>query len=64
MKIIDLAEEHRPLFALCLEDWSKDAAEAGARRAVWVDRFLERGLRAKLAELEAGLLADERGLWP
>ena len=49
MHIIDLADEHRDLFAQCLMDWSADAKEAGPRRAEWVERFLARGLRAKLA---------------
>ncbi len=49
MKIVDLGDEQRALFACCLEDWSPDAKEAGPRRAQWVERFLERGLRAKLA---------------
>jgi GNAT superfamily N-acetyltransferase len=54
MDIIDLTEQHKGLFACCLEDWSDDAREAGGRRARWIDRFLARGLRAKLA-------VDERG---
>jgi GNAT superfamily N-acetyltransferase len=49
MRIIDLTDEHKALFACCLEDWSEDIREAGDRRARWVDRFLARGLRAKLA---------------
>jgi len=49
VEVIDLAEEHHDLFAVCLEDWSDDAKEAGPRRACWVERFLGRGLRAKLA---------------
>ncbi|MBI5549431.1 MAG: hypothetical protein HY901_36555 [Deltaproteobacteria bacterium] len=54
MQVIDLSPEHRDLFAVCLEDWSAEAQEAGPRRARWIDRFLERGLRAKLA-------VDDRG---
>jgi GNAT superfamily N-acetyltransferase len=49
MQIIDLGEEHKNLFACCLEDWSDDIREAGDRRLLWVDRFRARGLRAKLA---------------
>jgi GNAT superfamily N-acetyltransferase len=54
MNVIDLTDEHKGLFACCLEDWSDDAREAGTRRNCWVDRFLAKGLRAKLA-------IDERG---
>jgi GNAT superfamily N-acetyltransferase len=54
VRIIDLTDEHRELFSVCLEDWSDEAAEAGSRRTCWVDRFLERGLRAKLALDDSG----------
>jgi GNAT superfamily N-acetyltransferase len=54
VRIIDLAEEHRELFSVCLEDWSEEAAEAGPRRRCWVERFLERGLRAKLSLDDGG----------
>jgi len=49
MEIIDLAPEHMEDFSQCLEDWSADAREGAPRRARWVERFLDRGLRAKLA---------------
>ena len=54
MNIIDLGDDHRALFAACLEDWSDDVREAGDRRARWVERFLAKGLRAKLAIDEHG----------
>jgi GNAT superfamily N-acetyltransferase len=49
MRVIDLDEPHRPLFAQCLEDWSDEIKEAGDRRARWIERALGHGLRAKLA---------------
>lgn len=49
MRVIDVGEEHRELFALCLEDWSDEAREAGPARARWIERFTPLGLRAKLA---------------
>ena len=49
MKVIDLSDEHRPLFSRCLEDWSDDAKEADGRRAQWIERSLAKGLRAQLA---------------
>jgi GNAT superfamily N-acetyltransferase len=54
MNVIDLTEEHRGLFAACLEDWSADVREAGDRRARWIERFLAKGLRAKLAVDDEG----------
>ena len=47
MEIIDLTEEHKDLFCLCLEDWSDEAAEAGPRRRAWLDRMEPLGLRAQ-----------------
>ena len=49
MQIIDITPEHEPLFFLCLEDWSDEAKEAGARRMQWYDKMKNRGLRVKLA---------------
>ena len=55
MKVIDLPDDQKELFCLCLEDWSADAREAGPKRRQWLDRCQrERGLRAKLA-------LDDRG---
>jgi GNAT superfamily N-acetyltransferase len=54
MKVIDLTDEHKGLFAVCLEDWSADAREASDRRARSVDRFLAKGLRVKLAVDDGG----------
>jgi GNAT superfamily N-acetyltransferase len=54
MKVVDLDETTKPLFCQCLEDWSDDVKEAGDRRARWVDTFIPRGLRAKIALDDAG----------
>lgn len=54
MKIVDLIEEHVPLYCLCLEDWSADIREAGDHKARWFEKFKDRGLRVKLA-------LDDRG---
>jgi GNAT superfamily N-acetyltransferase len=52
--VIDLGAEHRELFAVCLDDWSDEAGEGGPARACWIDRYLDRGLRAKLARDDSG----------
>lgn len=49
MRIVDLTEDKKELFCLCLEDWSADAREAGPKRRQWLERCEKRGLRAKLA---------------
>jgi GNAT superfamily N-acetyltransferase len=49
MRIVDLTEDKKELFSLCLEDWSEDAKQAGPKRRQWLDRCQrECGLRAKL----------------
>lgn len=54
MDVIDLTDEHLPLFAMCLEDWSDEIREAGDRRLKWIERFRAKGLRAKLARDDSG----------
>lgn len=60
MKIVDLTEERKDLFCLCLEDWSADARESGPKRREWLERSLQKGLRAKLAvddnDVEGGMI--------
>jgi GNAT superfamily N-acetyltransferase len=55
MRIIDLPEDKKDLFGLCLEDWSPDAREAGPKRRQWLDRCLACGLRCKLAVDDNGV---------
>jgi len=54
MKIIDLADEHKQLFFVCLEDWSGEMEEAGDHKEVWCNKMKDKGLRVKLA-------LDDRG---
>jgi GNAT superfamily N-acetyltransferase len=54
MRIADLDETTKPIFCQCLEEWSDDVKETGDRRCRWVDRFIPRGLRAKIALDDAG----------
>ncbi len=49
MRIVDLTEDRKDIFCLCLEDWSEEAKEAGPKRREWLERAQKRGLRAKLA---------------
>lgn len=56
MQVIDVTPEKAELFSLCLEDWSQEAREAGAKRGQWLERCgRERGLRTKFA-------VDDRGV--
>ncbi|MBI5525680.1 MAG: GNAT family N-acetyltransferase [Deltaproteobacteria bacterium] len=56
MRIIDLADDNKELFSLCLEDWSDEAKEGAPRRARWVERALAKGLRAKLVTDDKGVI--------
>jgi GNAT superfamily N-acetyltransferase len=55
MRIVDVTDDNKALFCLCLEDWSEDARESGPKRRQWVDRCEQQGLRAKLALDEDGV---------
>lgn len=55
MQIIDLPDEHKPLYYLCLEDWSDEMKEAGNHKEVWCGKMQDKGLRVKLA-------LDDRGV--
>jgi GNAT superfamily N-acetyltransferase len=55
MNIVDLTEDKKDLFCLCLEDWSDEAKEAGPKRRHWLNRCEKRGLRAKLAVDDNGV---------
>jgi GNAT superfamily N-acetyltransferase len=56
MRVLDLTEDRKELFSVCLEDWSDQAAEAGPKRGQWLDRCQrECGLRAKLALDDSGV---------
>ena len=55
MQVVDLSEEHKELYLMCLEEWSEDMKDAGDRKRDWLARMIERGLRVKLA-------VDERGI--
>ena len=49
MEIIDLTEEHQPLYFICLEDWSDEIKDAGNHREKWFYDMKDKGLRVKLA---------------
>jgi N-acetylglutamate synthase-like GNAT family acetyltransferase len=55
MRVVDLAEDRKGLFCLCLEDWSDEAKEAGPKRCQWLERGQKLGVRGKLALNEAGV---------
>lgn len=54
VKIIDLNEDYKNLFFMCLEDWSDEMKEAGNHKEKWFNMMKDKGLRVKLAMNEKG----------
>ena len=54
MQIVDLTDQHEELYFQCLEEWSDDIKEAGDHKACWYRRFVDHGLRVKLALDDTG----------
>ena len=48
MKVIDLSEENKDLYFVCLEDWSDEIKEAGNHKECWYNKMKDNGLRVKL----------------
>lgn len=56
MRVIELPDDAKSLFCLCLEDWSEEAKEAGPKRRQWFDRAVRQGLRALVALDDGGAI--------
>lgn len=56
MTIIDLTDEHKPLYFVCLEDWSEEMTEAGNHKERWYSQMEGKGLRVKLALDDNGVV--------
>lgn len=57
MKIVDLNEDLKPLYFLCLEDWSEEMRRAGtSRKERWFSKMSREGLRVKLALDDTGVV--------
>ena len=54
MNIIDLTGDYKPLYFVCLEDWSEDMKESGCYKETWYNAMKDKGLRVKLALDDAG----------
>ena len=53
---MDLSEEHRELYFICLEDWSEEVKEGVGRKRDWFAKMKARGLRVKLALDDKGVV--------
>ena len=54
MKVIDLTDEHKQLYFLCLEDWSDEMKESGNHKELWYNKMKDKGLGVKLAVDDTG----------
>jgi GNAT superfamily N-acetyltransferase len=54
MKIVELTPENRPLYYVCLEDWSDEMKEAGNHKEKWVRTMEEKSLRVRFAVDDKG----------
>jgi GNAT superfamily N-acetyltransferase len=52
MRIIDLVDNYKKTYMVCLEDWSEEMKEAGDHKELWYNDMKNKGLGVKLA-LEA-----------
>ncbi len=59
MKIINLSEEFKPSYFVCLENWSDEITEAALAKEKWYEKMKGQGLRVKLAQDDSGIV---RGL--
>jgi GNAT superfamily N-acetyltransferase len=49
IKIIDLNDENRHLYYVCLEDWADEMKEAGNHKECWYNRMKDKNLGVKFA---------------
>lgn len=56
MKVIDLTEEHKSSYLVCLEDWSDEIKEASNLKDKWYNEMKQKGLRVKLATNDEGVV--------
>jgi len=56
MKVVDLADEYKELYFVCLEDWSEEMKEAGSYKEVWYNRMKNKDFWVKLATDDYGIV--------
>ncbi len=54
MKIVNLTEEYKSNYFVCLEDWSDEIREAGNHKEHWYRKMKDKGLCVKLALNDEG----------
>ncbi len=56
MRIIDLTDEHKDTYFVCLEEWSEPIVRAIDLKREWYEKMKDRGLRVKLAVDDNGVV--------
>lgn len=56
MKVIDLTDDYKQLYFVCLEDWSEEMKEAGNHKEAWYNKIRDKGLAVKLAVDDNGVV--------
>lgn len=56
MKVVDLTEEHKNSYMVCLEDWSEEIKDVSHVKEEWYNKMKDQGLRVKLAQNEQGVV--------
>lgn len=54
MRVVDLTEENKKTYFLCLESYSEEMEEAISAKENWYDEMKEKGLRVKMAQDDTG----------
>jgi GNAT superfamily N-acetyltransferase len=54
LEIVELTDDTRDLYCLCLEDWSEEMKEGGNNKQLWYEKMKGKGLRVKLAKDDEG----------
>lgn len=57
MKILDLTEKTKMDYFTCLEEWSDEIKDGVCRKECWYNNMHNQGLRVKLAQNDAGVIA-------
>lgn len=56
MQIINLNDENKHLYFMCLEDWSDEMKETGNHKEIWYNKMKDKGLRVKFAADDNGVI--------
>jgi GNAT superfamily N-acetyltransferase len=56
MQIVDITEDNKQTFFLCLQDWSEELKDAVSAKETWYNHMKNKGLRVKLGQDGNGVI--------